>query len=179
MVVFVGMFVIVFVAVRCVYGCVCGYACGCACDFACGCALFVVCLSLCLWLRCLLCVLCVCPPLDKGFSTFTTDSQAGESVPQRVTLFSYHTRRSCGEEWEGKLGQFPVPATQLLIKPFHFLLFVSWCFMLPPPNSFLSHFQQPRVLQLVTAVKGNNHCSNTYNFSDFSPCCSTASFPSW
>ena len=49
--------------------------------------------------------------------------------------------------------------------------------MLPPPNSFLSHFQQPRVLQLVTAVKGNNHCSNTYNFSDFSPCCSTAILP--
>ena len=39
-------------------------------------------------------------------------------------------------------------------------------------------FPQP-LLQLscaasVTAIKGNNHCSNTYNFSDFSPCCSTA-----
>ena len=55
----------------------------------------------------------------------------------RVTLFSYHTQRSCGEEWEGKLGQFPVPATQLLIKPFHFLLFVSWRFMILPLNHFL------------------------------------------
>ena len=28
----------------------------------------------------------------------------------RVALSSYHTQRSCGREWEGKLGQFPVPA---------------------------------------------------------------------
>ena len=28
----------------------------------------------------------------------------------RVALSSYHTQRSCGREWERKLGQFPVPA---------------------------------------------------------------------
>ena len=31
----------------------------------------------------------------------------------RVALMSYHTQRSCGHEWEGKLGQFPVPARHL------------------------------------------------------------------
>ena len=29
----------------------------------------------------------------------------------RVALMSYHTQRSFGHEWEGKLGQFPVPAS--------------------------------------------------------------------
>ena len=28
----------------------------------------------------------------------------------RVALMSYHAQRSCGHEWEGKRGRFPVPA---------------------------------------------------------------------
>ena len=38
----------------------------------------------------------------------------------RVALSSYHTQRSCGREWERKLGQFPVPA--VIITPIRALL---------------------------------------------------------
>ena len=45
-----------------------------------------------------------------------------------------------------------------------------------PPKPFPPQ-QRCSLSLFVTAVKGNNHCSNTYNFSDFSPCCSTAILP--
>ena len=48
--------------------------------------------------------------------------------------------------------------------------FVSWSFMFPPPKPFPPQ-QRCSLSLFVTAVKGNSHCSNTYNFfSDFSPC---------
>ena len=53
---------------------------------------------------------CVSLPVPKGTVFPHFGFRQG-----RVTLFSYHTQRSCGEEWEGKLGQFPVPARQPLI----------------------------------------------------------------
>ena len=98
----------------------------------------------------------------------------------RVTLFSYHTQRSCGEEWEGKLGQFPVPATQLLIKPFHFLLFVSWCFMLPPPNSFFSATFSSRAFYSLSPQSRETTIVQTPTISrTFRHAVPPPSFPSW
>ena len=50
---------------------------------------------------------CVCVPLVVTGILLNCFSQQG-----RVALSSYHTQRSCGREWEGKLGQFPVPAVE-------------------------------------------------------------------
>ena len=58
---------------------------------------------------------------------------------------------------------------------FHFLIHGSSCFH--PKTGFSATFSSRGLLQLVVAVKGNNLCSNTYNFSDFSPYCSTAILP--
>ena len=66
--------------------------------------------------------LCVCAPWNHrdpvGLFCFLMLFQQG-----RVALSSYHTQRSCGREWEGKLGQFPVPA--VMITPIYGPLLVT------------------------------------------------------
>ena len=42
----------------------------------------------------------------------------------RVALMSYHTQWSCGHEWEGKRGRFPVPAA--IVPPLGAYISRSW-----------------------------------------------------
>ena len=73
---------------------------------------------------------CVCPPLDKGFSTTTPYRQG------RVALSPYHTQRSYGREWEAGPDQPCVPAVlSSCDSTLH--VFDSWFFTFPPPNLFL------------------------------------------
>ena len=44
----------------------------------------------------------------------------------RVALMSYHTQWSCGHEWEGKRGQFPVPAALCIVPPLGVYKSRSW-----------------------------------------------------
>ena len=52
--------------------------------------------------------ICVCQPLFRRGNYQSVSGFFNKQGP--VALMSYHTQRSCGHEWEGKLGQFPVPA---------------------------------------------------------------------
>ena len=123
---------------------------------------------------------CVCPPLDQGFrptdpptTCTTTDSQAGACDTLLLSHATKLWRRVGRETWPVSCTCDATVDQAVPLSAFCFMVFHATT----PKQFFLSHFQQPRVLQLVTAVKGNNHCSNTYNFSDFSPCCSTAILP--
>ena len=59
---------------------------------------------------------------------------------------------------------------------FSLLCFDAMVVHVSPPKPFPPQ-QRCSLSRFVTAVQGNNHCSNTYNFSDLSPCCSTAILP--
>ena len=73
--------------------------------------------------------MCVCPPLDKGFSTATPSTVFQPPFSTtfyrqgRVAFLSYHTQRSCGQEGEAGTDHPCVPAE--LLNKLSNLLFVS------------------------------------------------------
>ena len=58
----------------------------------------------------------------------------------RVALMSYHTQRSCGHEWEGKRGRFPVPASLQLNVYIH---------IVPPLGAYKSQLGGTYMLSLL------------------------------
>ena len=73
---------------------------------------------------------CVCPPLDKGFSTFTTDSQAGGSRVcswREPAKLQVQTRISK----EDALSTYLQP--ELLTTLSNLLGLFPWFFMIPSP----------------------------------------------
>ena len=128
-------------------------------------------------------VLCVCVcvcvhPWTKGFPP-PLPSQIFHHLSHAGAL-STPWQTQCNEAmpWSGKHGLI----TRVYLQQFgtvehavQFALLVSMVFHASAPKTGLSAtFSSRGLLQLVVAVKGNNLCSNTYNFSDFSPYCSTA-----
>ena len=92
---------------------------------------------------------CVCPPLDKGFSTNYGRGQRDlQSWPLPTKL---HTGRS------GKRTCAVIPLHSSL------LCFDAMVVHVSPPKPFPPQ-QRCSLSRFVTAVKGNNFCSNTYNF---------------
>ena len=57
------------------------------------------------------------------------------------------------------------------------ILFFDYMVIHDTPHKPTLPQQRCRLSRFVTAVKRNNLCSNTYNFSDFSPCCSITFLP--
>ena len=86
-------------------------------------------------------------------------------------------QRSYALEGEARIDHPCVPARTFLqaVTPLFPCLF-PWWFHDTSPKPFPPQ-QRCSLSRFVTAVKGNNHCSNTYNCTDFSPCCSTAILP--
>ena len=123
---------------------------------------------------------CVCPPLDKGFSTATPSTvfQPPFSVTCRGPAHDITTLANeasdvmgCGQR---RLTVY-LPETVAHAVPISLVCFHGGSTILPPKP--FPPQQRCSLSRFVTAVKRNNHCSNTYNFSDFSPCCSTAILP--
>ena len=103
---------------------------------------------------------CVCPPLDKGFSTATFSTpfhqlfqpSRGQRDLQSWPLpTKLHTGRS------GKRTCAVIPLHSSL------LCFDAMVVHVSPPKTFPPQ-QRCSLSRFVTAVKGNNFCSNTYNF---------------
>ena len=103
---------------------------------------------------------CVCPPLDKGFSTATFSTpfhqlfqpSRGQRDLQSWPLpTKLHTGRS------GKRTCAVIPLHSSL------LCFDAMVVHVSPPKPFPPQ-QRCSLSRFVTAVKGNNFCSNTYNF---------------
>ena len=67
----------------------------------------------------------------------------------RVALMFYHTQRSCGHEWEGKRGRFPVPAALCI-----------YIYLVPPLGAFKSQLETYIVSLLVYIV--NVSCDYIY-----------------
>ena len=67
---------------------------------------------------------------------------------------------------------------ELLTSCSNFSFLFPWCSRFLPQTipAFCMQLAAASSTQLVSADL-NNHCSNTYNFSDLSPCCSTAILP--
>ena len=126
---------------------------------------------------CVCIYVCVCVhPCAEGFATtftFTTVSQAGG----RSAIASLLPTKTLAIGSETRPDQSGVPATlNFCPRCSNLSCLLPWCFHDTSPKPFPPQ-QRCNLSHFVTAVKGNNHCSNTYNFSDFSPCCSTAILP--
>ena len=117
---------------------------------------------------------CVCPTLDKGFST-TFSPQAGG----RSAIASLLPTKTLAIGSETRPDQSGVPAFNTmtpLVHPAAVSLF-PWFFMLPPPNRF-SHRRFAADLPLCRrALLLTTICSNIYNCADFPPYRLSHSFP--
>ena len=116
---------------------------------------------------------CVCPPLDKGFSTTTPYRQG------RVALPPYHTQRSCGREWEAGPDQPCVPAVLSSCDSTLPLVCCHGGSMIPPQNLPFAAF----VLQLSRADRSFSRLDQQLvetptSLSDSSPCSSVTFLPS-
>ena len=105
--------------------------------------------------------ICVCPPLDKGFPTAIFPPQFHRQG--HTASMTYRVQRSCGHGWEGKVDHLPVPALNTptpmvhpaAVRCFH----VSSCYH--PQTGFSATFSSRAFLQLVAAVKYENHFVET------------------
>ena len=126
-----------------------------------------------------LCVrVCVSHPGSKGFprSHLSTTTEAGSIFPlMQGATESLHGCRQRSSMQLTRISRL-ITVTYLQPKPLTTLSNLLGLFPFPPPKPFPPQ-QRCSLSRFVTAVKGNNHCSNTYNFSDFSPYCSTAFLP--
>ena len=131
---------------------------------------------------CVCVCLCVCvTPWAKGppVLTFTTAFyRKGKFHQQGGKASSDEPCPTKLRRWRGSEWRRPFVYLQLkrFLKLFH-LRFDSWWFhMLVPKTSFLQPLSAD--FEFAAAVmRLKQLCSNTYNFSDLSPCCSTAILP--
>ena len=77
---------------------------------------------------------------------------------------------------ERRLGVYLRSFPQAVTLLFHGLIHGSFM-ILSPQTGFRPPIFSCFAAVRFSAVKGNNFCSNTYNFLDFSPCCSTTILP--
>ena len=125
--------------------------------------------------------LCVCPPLDKGSSTTTLSmlfNYLGQPpyigrgpAADKQTL----ANKAMLARWMRSETSDRVPARKLLLTLSN--SFFDYMVIHDTPHKPTLPQQRCRLSRFVTAVKRNNLCSNTYNFSDFSPCCSITFLP--
>ena len=129
-------------------------------------------------LTCVCVCVCVSHPGSKGFprSHLSTTTEAGSIFPlMQGATESLHGCRQRSSMQLTRISRL-ITVTYLQPKPLTTLSNLLGLFPFPPPKPFPPQ-QRCSLSRFVTAVKGNNHCSNTYNFSDFSPYCSTAFLP--